>query len=215
MLLELQFRTLLQHAWATAVETSEIFLKEGLKWSEGPQEWLDFFSLASSAFAHLEDSPTVPAYSNLSRTETWEKVTSEERRLQVIRKLEVFRDAVLRVSEVEQGSLHLVQLNTKEKTVSIKSYGFKRHGEANEESSKAEEAMNNGAPINVVLVSSTSLEAVRKAYPNYFLDATVFITHLKVINFALTDANNLSNSTQSKFLASILKQYISRFSNKI
>ena len=45
--LELQFRTRLQHAWATAVETVGTFLEQSLKSSEGPDEWLNFFSLVS------------------------------------------------------------------------------------------------------------------------------------------------------------------------
>ena len=43
LLIELQIRTKLQHAWATAVETMGTFLKQALKSSEGEREWLEFF----------------------------------------------------------------------------------------------------------------------------------------------------------------------------
>ena len=51
ILIEVQLRTKLQHAWATAVETAGAFLQRALKSSEGEEEWLHFFALASSALA--------------------------------------------------------------------------------------------------------------------------------------------------------------------
>lgn len=49
--IELQLRTRLQHAWATAVETVGTFLGQALKSSEGERNWLRFFELVGSVFA--------------------------------------------------------------------------------------------------------------------------------------------------------------------
>ena len=43
LFVELQIRTRLQLAWATAVETMGTYLGHALKSSEGPERWLDFF----------------------------------------------------------------------------------------------------------------------------------------------------------------------------
>jgi hypothetical protein len=43
LLLELQIRTRLQHAWATAVETMGTFLGQPLKSMDGDKKWFDFF----------------------------------------------------------------------------------------------------------------------------------------------------------------------------
>ena len=41
--IETQFRSFLQHCWATAVETVDIFYREGLKSHQGSPEWRRFF----------------------------------------------------------------------------------------------------------------------------------------------------------------------------
>src|SRR5260221_9633788 len=60
MRVEIQVRTLLQHAWATAVETVGTFIKQSLKSSQGEEDWLRFFALMSSAMAIEEGKPIVP-----------------------------------------------------------------------------------------------------------------------------------------------------------
>ena len=49
--IEIQLRTKLQHAFATAVETVTTFTREPLKFGAGPAEWRRFFSLMGSALA--------------------------------------------------------------------------------------------------------------------------------------------------------------------
>ncbi|UJB70634.1 hypothetical protein HRE53_06030 [Acaryochloris sp. 'Moss Beach'] len=49
------------------------FLNHALKSNEGPEEWLDFFALTGSAFAHYEDCNAVPGYEELQEQETYEK----------------------------------------------------------------------------------------------------------------------------------------------
>ncbi len=60
MLVELQFRTHLQHVWATAVETIGLFTKQALKAGQGDEEIKRFFVLISSLFAIKENSSVVP-----------------------------------------------------------------------------------------------------------------------------------------------------------
>lgn len=60
MLIEIQFRTKLQHIWATAVEMMGIFTKSNLKSSQGDEDILRFFTLVSSLFAIKEKTPVCP-----------------------------------------------------------------------------------------------------------------------------------------------------------
>ena len=63
MRIEIQIRTLLQHAWATAVETVGTFINMPLKSSLGDEGWLRFFALMGSAMAIAEGKPIVPGTS--------------------------------------------------------------------------------------------------------------------------------------------------------
>ncbi|MDE2466254.1 MAG: RelA/SpoT domain-containing protein [Alphaproteobacteria bacterium] len=58
--IEIQIRSLNQHAWATALETVDILTKQALKANQGDEEWKRFFLLMSSVIAIGEKCPLVP-----------------------------------------------------------------------------------------------------------------------------------------------------------
>jgi putative GTP pyrophosphokinase len=182
--LELQFRTKLQHAWATAVETMGTFLEHSLKSSEGPEEWLNFFSLVSSAFAHLERMPRVPGYEHLGRAETFQLTKVEAERLEVQDRLKRYSTAVKSIptTGTTRGAYYLVelQLTGDDSNVKITSFARDRLEEANAAYSRAEqEAIQ--AKAQVVLVSAGSIASLKQAYPNYFLDTHEFLKQLERI----------------------------------
>src|SRR5919204_46159 len=65
--IEMQIRSRLQHAWATAVETVGAFTAQALKSSAGERDWLRFFALISAALAAREETPSVPETPSDSR----------------------------------------------------------------------------------------------------------------------------------------------------
>jgi ppGpp synthetase/RelA/SpoT-type nucleotidyltranferase len=87
MLLELQIRTKLQHAWAMAVETIGTFLNQPLKSSLGKPEWLDYFKLVSAAFSTIENTNQVPTYENVESVEIYRDVEKQTHRLGILDKL--------------------------------------------------------------------------------------------------------------------------------
>lgn len=180
--IELQIRTQIQHAWATAVETMGTFLQHSLKSSEGPEEWLDFFALASSAFAVLENTPRVPDFEKLTDRETFEKLLDSERRLEVLNKLSGFRVAAKHIKDDKRaGRYHLVILDIDEKMVRIRSFEQKNIDLANSEYSKMERLVKDGKNLQVVLVASESIYALKKAYPSFFLDAELFNKQITLV----------------------------------
>jgi putative GTP pyrophosphokinase len=180
LLLELQLRTRLQHAWATAVETMGTFLGQALKSGQGEGQWRSFFEVTGSAIAHLENSPPVPGYENLSRNDTFERVAESEAQLRVLEKLRGFSIVAEKITtEKGQGSFHLIVLNSADKSVSIRPYGITRLEQANAAYAEVEKQAQSGEPVEAVLVSAGPVEALKKAYPNYFLDTREFIMQIE------------------------------------
>lgn len=180
LLLELQLRTRLQHAWATAVETMGTFLGQALKSGQGEGQWRSFFEVTGSAIAHLESSPPIPGYEALSRNETFKRVAESEAQLRVLEKLRGFSVAAEKITtEKGQGSFHLVVLNSANKSVSIRPYGMTRLEQANAAYAEVEKQAQSGEPVEAVLVSAGPVEALKKAYPNYFLDTHEFIMQIE------------------------------------
>jgi putative GTP pyrophosphokinase len=180
LMIELQIRTKLQHAWATAVETMGTFIDHSLKSSQGPTKWLDFFSLVGNAFAYLEETPTMTKYNHLSQNDVFRKIKTDANKLQVVTQLEGFSTVIAKIeTDKKQGSLHLVVLDISNKEVRIKTFSKSAIEEASTEYLKEETAISDTNKRQVVLVSSNSLDSIRKAYPSYFLDTQEFIRTLR------------------------------------
>ncbi len=52
--IEVQIRTQVQHAWATAVEIIDLFTNQALKSNQGDKDWKDFFRNVSFEFSKIE-----------------------------------------------------------------------------------------------------------------------------------------------------------------
>ena len=197
--IELQIRTQIQHSWATAVETMGTFLNHSLKSSEGPEEWLKFFSLASSAFAVLESTPRIDEYQKLTDEETFKLLLEKEKELNVINKLSGFRVVAKHISnDRKNGKYHLIILDLDKKMANIKSFEAKHVHIANEKYSEMEEEVRKGKNIQVVLVASESVSALKKAYPSYFLDSQYFFKNLEVVRKKLLKIQNPKGNKASK-----------------
>lgn len=180
--IEVQIRTRLQHAWATAVETMGTFLNHALKSSEGPSEWLSFFALAGSAFAHLENTPAVPGYENCSKQEAFEAVIDLCNDLSVRARLRAFAVAVESIhTDRRAGSFHLLVLDPVNKVVNITTFSQNNLEVASGKYAEIEKRISDGEHLQAVLVSAGPIDELKRAYPNYFLDTHEFIQQLNRI----------------------------------
>lgn len=180
LLLEIQLRTRLQHSWATAVETMGTFLGQALKSGQGERSWHEFFEIASAVFTHVEGTEPVPGFESFSKDDVLSLLDKAENDLHVLNKLQGFSIAANKIIAAKgSGSYHLVILDSVNRTVSIKPYPKTQLEQASIEYAKVEERGQKGEPIEAVLVSAGPIEALKKAYPNYFLDTHEFVLQIK------------------------------------
>ena len=180
LLIEVQLRSKLQHAWATAVETASAFLGQALKSSEGEVDWLRFFALASSVFALREGSPTVPDTPS-AEAGLDEELRDYGSRLGVVERMHQYRALIHQIPGWESdmgGHYFLLVRRPDEGTTYISAYSKRDFHQATEEYSASEASAAHIPGADAVLVSVNSIRALQRAYPNYWLDTNVFLSEL-------------------------------------
>jgi Region found in RelA / SpoT proteins len=191
--IEIQLRSQYQHAWATAVETVGAFVQQALKSSLGEQEWLRFFALMGSAIAARENTPLVPNtpenYADLVK-EMRERATA----LDVANRMAAFGTAlqVFEGPRSKDNHYYLIEVNHSSKTVNVTGFKQSESETATNKYLETEKKLKNSPNADAVLVSVDSMDALRRAYPNYFLDTGVFV---KLMNEALKTTKKPSLSS--------------------
>lgn len=170
--IEIQIRTKLQHIWATAVETVGSVIGQQLKSRQGEENWLNFFALVSSAFAIEEGTPKVPKYAELSKSETYKEIARLENEVGVLDKIKGFNVVVNFDHSSKAYSYHLIKIDKNTNKIDVIAYDRESYQKAL--SDYAEYESKTTTQYDVVLVSAGPVEALKKAYPNLFLDLSVF-----------------------------------------
>lgn len=175
--IEVQVRTALQHAWATAVETVGTFINQALKSSQGEKDWLDFFILMGSAIAIREGCVPVWGAPENAR-QLRREIARYVEKLDVERHLHAY-GATLKTLDASDQDAHyyLLVLNPEDKLVYVTGYKSDELETATHDYLVAEQGGQGKA--DAVLVSAESLVALKRAYPNYFLDTKVFLSAVR------------------------------------
>lgn len=177
--IELQLRTRLQHAWATAVETVDTFMGQGMKTGGGDELWRRFFLLMSTAIARLEgtsDCRGCPAGNELT-----EEIQDISDRLGVESKLNNWSAAMRSMlpSDVVTGGVYLLSLDSSRDVLSIRWFPDREAAAATDFYSRAEQEADDRSSTQAVLVSVEAVQALRTAFPNYFADSALFVGTLR------------------------------------
>ncbi len=176
--IEIQMRSALQHSWATAVEAVGTFTRQALKSNQGERDWLRFFSLVSSNFAMQEKSPLVPG-APVAHAELLREIRELSSDLRVLPLLQSYNATLEHVGRQRDMKYFLVHLRPDDAKVEL--VGFRAHESqmANDRYTRLEATIPANSRDQVVLVSVESVAALKRAYPNYFLDTTMFVREVQ------------------------------------
>jgi hypothetical protein len=174
--IELQIRSRLQHAWATAVETVDIFTAQALKTGGGKEEWRRFFLLMAAAIAGFERRPSCPECPE-DPVQLRNELRAAERNLNVTSALRSWTEAmnVLPPRTTRDAGVYLLYLDAAEDIAEITGFTDAEQAKASEAYLATERLIRDKPTAQAVLVSAGSVQALRTAFPNYFADTRVFL----------------------------------------
>lgn len=187
ILIEIQFRTKLQHIWATAVEIMGIYTKSQLKSSKGDERILRFFTLSSSIFALQENTPVCPGtpseYSDIIH-----EMKQLNKELNIVDKLSAISLAIKHTDNVmqEQG-YYLLQLDYENRGLRVTGFEISQIELATRIYNSLEKQ--NNLNRDTVLVAAESFSTLQEAYQNYFTDISQFVKLMKQL---LANDNSLA-----------------------
>ena len=177
--IEIQLRSPLQHAWATAVETVGTFIQQALKSSLGEQDWLRFFALMGTEIALRERTTAVPD-TPTNAADLRKELREFAAMLDVEGRLRAYGAALRAVTQpgLSGAKYYLLSLDLSAHRITVMRYRAVDLETATRDYLNIEREIRGKAGADAVLVSVESLTALRRAYPNYFLDTSVFLNEV-------------------------------------
>ena len=201
--IEVQLRTRLQHDWATALEIVDIFTKQNLKSNQGDIKWGRFFRRVSEQIAAMEkasffdvNAPTSwPAYLKLvlSNEELHASCIDAQKLIKdlgVVDKFNAFAhsikfaDGQLKEKIKERYGFILINIDLSKTEIHLNFFKENEIEEAENNYIECEKSIAGKIDHVAALVSTTAVDGIKEAYPNYFADSTDFLRHLIVISTA-------------------------------
>ena len=167
--IEIQYRTLIQHAWATAVEVIGFITESQPKFQQGDDRYSRAMALASEILSRAHESRTGP-FPEISDQDLVREFLAIDQDLSLIQTL---------------GGLSQAKTDISEKKNTILNFGpdgsldLKSFRDATDALRALFELEKRYPDNDIVLVRADTSEDVRLAFRNYFSDATEFV---KLVN---------------------------------
>jgi hypothetical protein len=172
--IEIQLRTELQHAWATAVELVGAFTKQALKKSVGDTSWLRFFQLMGAFNAIQEDAPPIPKMPH-KLSEIRDELVVLDKTLGLLTTLGAYQAFPEYAQSMMPNSIYfLIETDYEVKNAQVIGFGKHDLSEAQDAYLRVEQRIVSQPNKSAVLVSVDSIKNLVRAYPSYFSNVNLF-----------------------------------------
>jgi ppGpp synthetase/RelA/SpoT-type nucleotidyltranferase len=176
MLVEIQYRTKAQHAWATAVELAGLVTENNPKFDRGSPDFIQFFRLSSEILARAFEGAT-SCFPGMATDELLERFTEFDARTHLMDLFSQLKraDGGLDLSSSSILIFHYATDRDDDGRLEVRT--FESVNAAIQEYNRLEQDLSDRADI--VLVGSRSGESIKSAYRNYFSDAEEFLSLMR------------------------------------
>ena len=169
LLLELQYRTIYQHAWATTVEIIGMVTPNQPKFHAGDDRHIEFFRLASEIIARTYEN-SASCYPDLTDREVVRRFRRLENEIHILR---ILRGLNISAQQMGAKKNVILSLGT-DGTLNL--YMYTKGADALRRYFQLEKA---GTGADIVLVKGDTGADIRLSYKNYFSDPNDFLRYVE------------------------------------
>jgi putative GTP pyrophosphokinase len=170
--IEVQFRTLPQHAWATAVEVADLITSNRIKFNDASQHYLEYFQLASEIIARSAEGVKSCLY-QMEDVVLVRSFRALDKRLGLLTTFENLRGTAQKNIKFKKNTLLIFRFANSPEEAVLEIRSFDNVNRAIEAYDELEKEL--GLAADIVLVRGETEENIRSAFRNYFSDATAFV----------------------------------------
>ena len=175
MRVEIQYRTVSQHIWATAVETAGLLTTNNPKFKQGSKSFVDFFAVCSEMIARYAENSNscMKSATNSHLIDEFNRLNAETHVIDIFENV----NAQVTGDKFDKTSILIFHSEDSEggSRVEVRSYdsinvGIRDYNILEREFS---------GKADLVLVKADAQENMRSAYRNYFADTTDFVQTIR------------------------------------
>lgn len=182
LMIEIQYRTRAQHAWATAVETCDLLTKSRGKFSEADDNYQAYFRCCSEIIARSVEGVhgCLSEKSNLELIELYKYLEDENHILRLLESANRFSPQEFRrIVQKKKNTILVYYFDSEGRDASqnLRAYSFDSGRRALDRYEEFERELKDTADI--VLVKAEDADMLMKVFQNYFSDTRDFIGYVK------------------------------------
>ncbi|MEP2103571.1 MAG: RelA/SpoT domain-containing protein [Parasphingorhabdus sp.] len=190
MRVEVQYRTITQHIWATAVETAGLLTANNPKFKKGSQSFVDFFKVCSEMLSRSVDSVTavLPGLTNVELVDEYRRLNNDTHIVDIFERV----NARIEDEKFSKTSILIFNLEKDAQGSEIQVLSYDSMNSGIKDYDRLEKEL--AGKADLVLVKADAEESMRSAYRNYFADTVEFLHLIKEAESNLPSQDHLELS---------------------